>query len=132
MDGGTPRFTYPSDSENEAGATRECRMTKPSRQKVFTLLVEVGRKPGDGLPEGSTGAALMCYASGVDEAEAVRETVAILKQADLAPLDVSGYGTLEERLAEGHDISDDERALMARALEENAVIVAQMTPFYDE
>lgn len=105
---------------------------KTSRQQVFTLIVEVGRKPGDGLPDDSTGAALMCYASGVDEAEAVRETVAILKQADLAPLDVSGYGTLEERLADGHDIPDEERALMARALEENAVIVAQMTPFYDK
>lgn len=101
-------------------------------QQVFTLLVEVGRKTGDGLPEGATGGALMCYASGVDEAEAVRETVAILKQADLNPLDVSGYGTLEERLAEGHDISDEERALMTRALDENSVIVAQMTPFFDE
>ena len=105
---------------------------KPSRQKVFTLLVEVGRSAGDGLPAEATGAALMCYASGVDEAEAVRETVAILKQAELAPLDVSGYGTLEERLAEGHDISDDERALMQRALDENSVIVAQMTPFFDK
>ncbi|MCX7302261.1 MAG: hypothetical protein NTX73_18125 [Rhodobacterales bacterium] len=101
-------------------------------QQVYTLLVEVGRKPGDGLPDGSTGAALMIYASGVDEAEAVRETVAILKQADLAPLDVSGYGTLEERLAEGHDIEDEERVLMDRALDENSVIVAQMTPFFDK
>jgi len=74
----------------------------------------------------------MCFASGVDEAEAVRETVAILKQADLAPLDVSGYGTLEERLAEGHDISDEERGLMERALAENSVVVAQMTPFFDD
>lgn len=106
-------------------------MSKGSRQQVFTLLVEVGRNPGDGLPKAATGAALMCYASGVDEAEAVRETVAILKQADMAPLDVSGYGTLEERLAEGHDISEDERALMARALAENSVIVAQVTPFYE-
>lgn len=105
---------------------------KPTRQKVFTLLVEVGRHPGDGLPDGATGAALMCYASGVDEAEAVRETVAVLKQADLAPLDVSGYGTLEERQAEGHDIPDEERALMDQALQENAVIVAQMTPFYED
>lgn len=105
---------------------------KPSRQKVYTLLVEVGRNAGDGLPKEATGAALMCYASGVDEAEAVRETVAILKQADLAPLDVSGYGTLEERLAEGHDINEEEKALMQRALEENSVIVAQMTPFYDK
>ena len=102
-----------------------------NKQQVYTLLVGVGRKQGDGLPDGATGAALMCYASGVDEAEAVRETVAILKQADLAPLDVSGYGTLEERLAEGHDINDEEQELMKRALEENSVIVAQMTPFYD-
>ncbi len=107
-------------------------MAKESRQQVFTLLVEVGRNPGDGLPKGATGAALMIYASGIDEAEAVRETVAVLKQAEMAPLDVSGYGTLEERLAEGHDIDDEERALMARALAENAVIVAQMTPFYDK
>jgi len=81
---------------------------KPSRQQVYTLLVEIGRKQGDGLPKNATGAALMIYASGVDEAEAVRETVAILKQADTAPLDVSGYGTLDERL-----------------------VVAQMTPFFE-
>ena len=104
---------------------------KPSRQQVFTLLVQIGRKDGDGLPEKATGAALMCFASGVDEAEAVRETVAILKQADTAPLDVTGYGTLDERLAEGHDIDDEERVLMQRALDENAVIVAQVTPFFD-
>jgi hypothetical protein len=101
-------------------------------QQVYTLLVEVGRKAGDGLPKDATGAALMIYAAGVDEAEAVRETVAILKQADLAPLDVSGYGTLEERLAEGHDIDEEERALMDRARAENSVIVAQMTPFFDK
>lgn len=104
---------------------------KPSRQQVFTLVVEVGRKSGDGLPEKATGAALMCYASGVDEAEAVRETVAVLKQADLAPLDVEGHGTLDERLAAGDEIDSDERALMDRALRENAVIVAMMTPFFD-
>ncbi|WP_347137626.1 hypothetical protein [Paracoccus sp. SSK6] len=97
---------------------------------VYTLLVEVGRSRNDGLPDGSTGAALICYASGRDEAEAVRETVAILKQADLAPLDVTGYGTLDERLAEGHEIDEDERALMQRALDENSVIVAQMQPFF--
>ncbi len=95
------------------------------------MLVEIGRKTGDGLPDKATGAALVVYASGVTEDEAVRETVAILKQADTAPLDVSGYGTLEEREAEGHDISTEERAMMQRALDENAVIVAQMTPFFD-
>lgn len=104
---------------------------RASRQQVFTLVVEVGRKRGDGLPEGATGAALLCYASGVDEAEAVRETVAILKQADMAPLDVSGLGTLGEREESGQEIDEAERALMARALAENAVIVAQVTPFFD-
>jgi len=102
----------------------------PKRQEVYTLLVEIGRKAGDGLPKGATGAALVIYASGVDEGEAVRETVAILKQADTAPLDVSGYGTLAEREAEGHEIGDEDRALMQRALDENAVIVAQMEPFF--
>ena len=104
---------------------------KPSRQQVFTLLVQIGRKDGDGLPDKATGAALMCFASGIDEAEAVRETVAILKQADTNPLDVTGYGTLAEREEEGHEIDDEERALMQRALDENLVIIAQMTPFFD-
>ena len=31
-----------------------------------------------------------------------------------------------------HEIDGDERALMQRALDENAVIVAQMTPFYGD
>jgi hypothetical protein len=100
-------------------------------QQVYTLVVEVGRKPGDGLPAKATGAALMCYASGVTEEEAVRETVAVLKQADLAPLDVSGYGTRADREADGEEIGAEETALMDRALAENAVIVAQLTPFYD-
>lgn len=104
---------------------------KVSRQQVYTLLVQIGRKDGDGLPDNATGAALICFASGVDEAEAVRETVAILKQADTNPLDVTGYGTLAEREADGQEIEEDERELMQRALAENAVIVAQVTPFFD-
>lgn len=103
---------------------------KPSRQQVFTLVVQIGRKDGDGLPAKATGAGLVVFASGIDEAEAVRETVAVLKQADTAPLDVTGYGTLAEREAEGHEIGEDEQALMQRALDENAVIIAQMEPFY--
>ena len=99
--------------------------------EVYTLLVEVGRKPGDGLPEGATGAALLCYAAGVDEEEAVRETVAVLKVAEMAPLDVTGYGTLAEREAEGVEIAPEERALVQRAGAENAVIVAEVTPFFD-
>ena len=105
--------------------------TSKRAHEVFTLLVEIGRRRGDGLPDGATGAALMCYASGVDEDEAVRETVALLKRADMAVLEVSGYGSLAEREAEGHDIDEDERGLMARALEENSVVVAQTTVFRD-
>ncbi len=100
-------------------------------QHVFTLLVQVGRKTGDGLPDKATGAGLMIYASGVDEAEAVRESVAILKEADLAVLEVEGLGTLDEREKAGDEIDDEERGLMQRALEENSVVVAQMTPFFD-
>ncbi len=114
---------------NEKSAMPE----KPKRpQQVYTLLVEVGRKEGDGLPKGATGAALLCYSTGVSEEEAVRECVAVLKQADMAPLDVTGYGTLDERLAEGHEIDADERALMDQALTDNAVIVAQATPFFGD
>jgi hypothetical protein len=98
---------------------------------VYTLLIQVGRKEGDGLPKTATGAGLLCYASGVTETEAVNETVAILKQADMAPLDVTGYGTLADRLKAGEEIPAEERALMERALAENSVIVADMTPFYD-
>ncbi len=92
---------------------------RPKRpQQVYTLVVEVGRKAGDGLPDKATGAGLVIYASGVDE-------------ADLAPLDVAGHGTLEERLKAGDEVGDDERTLMQRALDENSVIVAEMTPFFD-
>ncbi len=105
---------------------------KKRETQVYTLVVQVGRKEGDGLPDGATGAALMCFAAGVDEAEAVRETVAVLKQADLAPLDVTGHGTREERQEQGHEIGDDEKDLMERARAENAVIVVQVTPFYGE
>ncbi len=48
------------------------------KKAVYTLVVQVGRAKNDGLPKGSTGAGLLCYASGIDEPEAVRETVAVL------------------------------------------------------
>ena len=136
-------MTIPAPAVNQRGYQRRVTVTDPDTppepkaakvkrpQQVFTLVIEVGRKAGDGLPDKATGAALIVYASGVDEAEAVRETVAVLKEADLAPLDVSGYGTLEERLESGDEIDAEERKLMERALAENAVIVAQMNPFYD-
>ena len=99
--------------------------------EVYTLIVEVGRGEDDGLPNDATGAALMCYSAGVDEAEAVREAVAVLKVAGMAPLEVSSYGTLQERYAEGHEISSEETELMQRAIDENSVIIAQLTSFFD-
>ncbi|MEZ5885766.1 MAG: hypothetical protein R3D56_02535 [Paracoccaceae bacterium] len=117
-------------TDDRADTDRPAKTRRP--QQVYTLLVEVGRKEGDGLPRNATGAALLCYSTGVSEEEAVRECVAVLKQADMAPLDVTGYGTPEERVAQGHEIDADERELMDRALAENAVIVVQATPFYDE
>jgi hypothetical protein len=39
---------------------------------------------------------------------------------------------LTEREAQGLEIDEEERALMMRALEENSVIVAQMTPYFAE
>ena len=98
---------------------------------VYTLTVEIGRIEGDGLPENATGAAMMCFCPAKTEAEAVRETVAILKQGGLAPLDVSSYGTMQERIDDGHDINDEERGMMQRALDENSVVVAMTSPFFD-
>ena len=107
-------------------------MAGKKTSEVYTLVVQVGRKEEDGLPEGSTGAGLMCFATGVDESEAVRETVAVLKQAGLAPLDVTGYGTRKEREATGDTIDAEELELMQRAADDNAVIVVQMTPFFGD
>ena len=73
----------------------------------------------------------MVYSSGVTEDEAVREAVAILRQADMAPLDLTGYGTPEERDRDGPPVDPAERDLMRRALDENAVVVARVTAHFD-
>ncbi|MEM7061392.1 MAG: hypothetical protein AAF557_27760 [Pseudomonadota bacterium] len=99
--------------------------------EVFTLLVQVGRSEGDGLPDGTSGAALLCYASGKDEKAAVDATVQVLRQADMAPIEVESYGSRSDRLADGEEISPEDTALMDRAIDENAVIVAQVTTFDD-
>ncbi|MCH8166777.1 MAG: hypothetical protein IIC03_02440 [Proteobacteria bacterium] len=69
----------------------EKKAAKP--ETVYILLVQTGRAEGDGLPDGATGAALVCYASGRTEKHAVDETVKVLRQAGMAPLEVSSYGT---------------------------------------
>ena len=103
----------------------------PKSEKVFTLWVQVGRAKGDGLPLTSSGAGILCFTAAQTEDEAVRETVRLLKKADMNPLDVTGYGTEEEREAGGEFLSDEERGLMAQARKENSVIIAQITPFFE-
>ncbi len=71
------------------------------------------------LHDEATGAALLCYTAARDEAEAVRETVSTLRQAGLAPLGVT---------AEDAPPDPD---LARRALEDDSVIVAQITHFRD-
>lgn len=98
-------------------------------EQVYTLLVELGRKAGDGLPAGASGAAMLCYASGATEKAAVDATVAVLGEAGLAPLEVESYGSRADREADGETIDPEDAILMDRALAENAVIVAQVTTF---
>ncbi len=107
--------------------TEKKKIAKP--ETVYILLVQTGRARGDGLPEGATGAALVCYAAGRTEKHAVDETVKVLREAGMAPLDVSSYGTRE---APELELGDEERALMDRALADNAVIVANITLLEDD
>ena len=106
-------------------------MAEKAELQVYTLMVDLGRKAGDGLPEGCDGAAMLCYCAGHSEREAVNETVSVLEAAGMAPLEVESHGTRAEREAEGHVIGTEDAALMERALAENAVIVAQLLPFTD-
>ncbi|MEO1533866.1 MAG: hypothetical protein AAFU72_17025, partial [Pseudomonadota bacterium] len=82
------------------------------------------------LPEGATGAALVCYCAARDEKAAVDATVQVLREAGLAPLEVESWGTRQDPL--GPVDVEAEAALMDRALAENAVIVATMTTFTAE
>lgn len=98
--------------------------------EVYTLLVQVGRSEDDGLPEGTTGAALLCYAAGRDEKNAVDETVNVLRQADMSVLEVESLGSRAER-EQDEDLDPAETELMDRASTDNAVVVAQVTTFDD-
>ena len=96
------------------------------QRAIFTLEVSLGRSKNDGLPRNSIGATLICYSTGIDEAEAGREAVATLKRSNMSPLNVVGYGSIEERLKNGHEIDLEENKIMLRALNENSVIVADV------
>ena len=100
------------------------------QRAIFTLEVSLGRSKNDGLPINSIGATLICYSTGIDEEEAVREAVATLKRSNMSPLNVVGYGSIEERLKNGHEIDLEEKKIMLRALNENSVIVADVMPLF--
>ena len=109
-------------------------MTRSNKteQQIFTLIAEVGRSKDDGLPTDCSGAALMCYSCGIDEAEAVRESINILKLSKMAPLSVTGYGSVKERTDQGYDIDDKEYDLMEKAKKENSVVICKITPFFGD
>ncbi|MEM9781370.1 MAG: hypothetical protein AAF899_02735 [Pseudomonadota bacterium] len=94
---------------------------------VHLLMVEVGRKEGDGLPAEATGAALICYCAAPSEKTAVDATVQVLREAGLAPLEVEAWGTVTAPEApEGFAVDPD---LADRAATQNAVIVAHISAF---
>ena len=101
-----------------------------NHRAIYTLEVNLGRSKEDGLPKKATGATLICYSTGVDEQEAVREAVATLRHSNMAPLNVVGYGSIQERLSNGHEIDPEEKQLMERAVHENSVIVADIMPIF--
>ena len=104
--------------------------TIKNQRAVYTLEINLVRSRDDGLPKKATGAILICYSTGITEDEAVSEAVATLRRLNMAPLNVVGYGSIQDRLEDGHEIDGEENNLMARALDENAVIVAYVMPLY--
>lgn len=95
-------------------------------------MVELGRLAGDDFPEKATGGAMIIFTPSTEEEVAVRETVQLLRDAGLNPLEVTNYGTLKERRDEGYVFSDEEEELAAEALREGAMIIIEKQVFYDE
>ena len=99
--------------------------------EVHTLVIECGRRVGDDLPARATGARIVCYAPGVDLEDAISAATAVVVEAGLTPLKVTGQGTLSERQARG-EITGSERTLMNRALRVGRVVIVDLTPIYDQ
>ncbi len=99
--------------------------------EVHTLVIECGRRVGDDLPPGSTGARIICYAPGVDLDDAIAAASAVIGEAGLALVKVTGHGALSERSARG-EITASERLLIDRALRTGRVVIAEIVPTYDE
>ena len=77
-------------------------------------------------------AMLVSYLRSLGPRRVVRKVVSRRREAARNDTWLSvGLGTLDERLKAGDEIDEAEQALMQRALEENSVIVAEMTPFFD-
>ncbi len=80
---------------------------------VHALMVEVGRKVDDGPPEGATGAALLCYTP-------ARDMRCARPVSTLAPLEWTAQ-----------DDAPLDPELARRALDDDAVVVVQITHFTD-
>ena len=90
-----------------------------NKQIIFTLVAEVGRSKGDGSTQKMHLEPPLCVMRVASmKLKAVRETIAVLKISGMAPLNVSGYGSIKERIDEGHDIDDHEYDLMEKAMKE--------------
>jgi hypothetical protein len=98
--------------------------------EVHALVIECGRRAGDDLPPGASGARVVCYAPGVDVEDAIAAATTLLRDAGLAPVTASAHGTLAERRARG-ELSASERLLMDRVLRTGRVIIAELVPTYD-
>lgn len=100
--------------------------------KIFTLVLEVTKSENDDLPIEATGAAFVLFAPADDADEAVREAVKIFREAGLNPLEVSNYGTIEERISEGYEFAEEEMALAEEAKNSNAIIILDKQLFFGD
>jgi hypothetical protein len=99
--------------------------------EVYTLLVDCSRFADDELPPAAVGARLLCYLGAESEAKAVEGVVQTLRAMGIPPLEVTSFGTLEERLAEG-EVAAEELRLIERAAGEASILVGEMTPIFPE
>ncbi len=99
---------------------------------VYTLVMEVTKHEGDDLPKEASGAAFVLFAPAEDEDEAVREAVKIFKEAGLSPLEVTSYGTIEQRKSEGYEFSEEELELANEAISAQAIIILDKQVFFGD
>ena len=99
-------------------------------KQVYVLVVNCGRVAGDGLPAESTGVAMLILAPAAEEKLAVSDTVRLLKDAGLSPLEVDVQGTTDEMEADGNAFSEEQKSLIAEALSENNTIILDKTVLF--